>query len=274
MTNVFITVKTYPALSEKYVETVCTAGITEEGRWIRVYPVPFRMLEKEGQYKKFQWMSLPLERNAKDFRPESHRVLSIDDITLGSEITDWHERQNLIFNDNSPVFTNMDELIAQAKNDQISLSLATFKPQKILDLVIEKTTPNWSQEKLDKLEARSRQQTFFQTPDDIKKEFAVVKKVPFDFSYRFADVAGKERTLKILDWEIGTLYWNCLKAANDNQEEAIQKVRQKYFDEFTTKRDIYLFLGTTFEWHKRASNPFTIIGVYYPPCQYQQRLFF
>ncbi|MCL2117353.1 MAG: hypothetical protein FWH27_02890 [Planctomycetaceae bacterium] len=255
------------------METVCTAGITEEGRWIRIYPVPFRMLENEHQYKKHQWMSLPLVRNAKDFRPESHRVLCTDDIVLGKEIKDWHERRQLIFHENSPVFTNVDELIAQAKDEQINLSLASFKPQEILEFVIEKTAPDWPQVKLDKLEAKSRQQTLFQTPEDIRKELNVVEKVPYHFSYRLTDVTGKERTLKIIDWEVGVLYWNCLRATNGNQEKAVQQVRQKYFDWIVKERDVYLFLGTTFEWHKRAPNPFTIIGVFYPPYQPQQRLF-
>jgi len=43
-------------------------------------------------------------------------------------------------------------------------------------------------------------------------------------------------------------------------------------DEFATK-DLYLFLGTTREFHGRAPNPFVIIGVFYPPIERQQRLF-
>ena len=46
-TRVFITVKAYPTLSYKYDELVCTAGITDEGKWMRIYPVPFRHLEWE-----------------------------------------------------------------------------------------------------------------------------------------------------------------------------------------------------------------------------------
>jgi hypothetical protein len=37
--RVFITVMTYPAPSGKNNEIVCTAGIGEDGRWIRIYPV-------------------------------------------------------------------------------------------------------------------------------------------------------------------------------------------------------------------------------------------
>ncbi len=39
--RVLITVKTYPTLSGKYGETVCTAGVRQDGTWVRMYPVPF-----------------------------------------------------------------------------------------------------------------------------------------------------------------------------------------------------------------------------------------
>ena len=40
LTKVLISVKTYPTLSEKYDELVCTAGFLEDGSWIRIYPIP------------------------------------------------------------------------------------------------------------------------------------------------------------------------------------------------------------------------------------------
>ena len=36
MERILITVKTYPVLSRKYAELVCTAGVTEAGEWRRV----------------------------------------------------------------------------------------------------------------------------------------------------------------------------------------------------------------------------------------------
>jgi hypothetical protein len=47
--RVLITVKTYPTLSRKYGETVCTAGVRPDGSWVRIYPVPFRRLEEAEQ---------------------------------------------------------------------------------------------------------------------------------------------------------------------------------------------------------------------------------
>ena len=49
-TRVLIAVKTYPTLSEKYDELVCTAGFLEDGTWIRIYPIPFRKLSYDKRY--------------------------------------------------------------------------------------------------------------------------------------------------------------------------------------------------------------------------------
>lgn len=72
--------------------------------------------------------------------------------------------------------------------------------------------------------------------------------------------------MMIEDWEIGTLYRKCLRDAEVDETVAAQKVRQKYFDDLAKTKDVYLFLGTKSEWHRRRSpNPFVIIGVFYPP---------
>jgi len=52
--KILITVKTYPTLSKKYDELVCTAGIDEHGNWYRLYPIPFRKIDYDKRYKKYQ----------------------------------------------------------------------------------------------------------------------------------------------------------------------------------------------------------------------------
>jgi hypothetical protein len=52
--RVLILCKTYPSPSAKYAETSCVAGMTEDGKLIRLYPVPFRLVSDEQQFKKWQ----------------------------------------------------------------------------------------------------------------------------------------------------------------------------------------------------------------------------
>ena len=272
--KVFITVKTYPTISKKYDELVCTAGILDDGRWVRIYPLPFRKLDYENRYRKYQWLEAPLVRNESDPRPESYKIVDIDQVKLLGEAVgtkhEWAERKNIIFEKNT-VYHDLTNLIKKAQNNE--LSIAIFKPSAIQDLVIKPSDRQWSQEKLAILEAKSRQLSLFQTPEEVKKEFMVVDKLPYKFSYKFRDCKGKESTLMIEDWEIGMLYWNCLRQVGGDENAALGLVKKKYFDEFKKKKDIFLFLGTTRQFHSWATNPFVIIGVFYPPVNSQLPLF-
>ncbi|MEC4894696.1 MAG: hypothetical protein SAL07_22370 [Oscillatoria sp. PMC 1051.18] len=53
--KILIATKTYPSISIKYQETVCTAGILLSDReeplqWIRIYPIRFRSLDFNQRY--------------------------------------------------------------------------------------------------------------------------------------------------------------------------------------------------------------------------------
>ncbi len=270
--RVLITVKTYPTISKKYDELVCTAGVMEDGSWIRIYPMPFRKLDYENQYKKYQWLEAPFEKNTGDVRPESYQVKDINKLKLLNSVgrdDNWSERRRLVLK-NQQVFTNLKNLIAKANKNE--LSLAVFKPTRIIDFLWEQTDREWSKEKLDLLKAKSQQLSFFQTLEEIEEAFSVVPKVPYRFSYKFVDDEGTESTLMIEDWETGMLYWNCLKKCKNKEAMALQKVKQKYLNEFL-KKDLYLFLGTLKQFHGWAKNPFVIVGVFYPPFKQQTELF-
>lgn len=271
--KIFITVKTYPTLSKKYDELVCTAGILDDGSWARIYPLPFRKLDYDNRYKKYQWMEIPLQKNTGDTRPESYRVGDILQIKLIGEPVGtekgWKERKRIVFERN-PIHTDLTELIELAKRNEISLAI--FKPEKIIELVVEETEREWSKDNLALLKAKAKQLSLFQTEEEVYKEFSVVNKLPYKFFYRFQDSTGREAKLMIEDWEIGMLYWNCLERSGGDEQEAVFKVKEKYFDLFS-KRDIHLFLGTTKQYHGWAKNPFVIIGVFYPPHEPQLSLF-
>ncbi len=267
--RILIAVKTYPTLSEKYKELACTAGFREDGSWIRLYPIPFRLLDHEQRYKKYQWVEVETTPNRGDPRPESHRVRNTDNIklleTMGTERA-WEARRRLILGNNK-IYTNLGEIIDLANSNK--LSLVVFKPAEIIDFVVEDADPEWPQYKVNAILDSFKQANLFE--DQNLEDFKLMPKLPYKFSYRFKDDEGKQSTLMIEDWEIGQLYWNCEK--NQGREKATQKVREKYFDDFVKTKDLHLFLGTTREWHGRAKNPFVIIGTFHPPQVRQPSLF-
>ena len=264
--RILITVKTYPTISQKYDETVCTAGLTADGEWIRLYPVPFRRLEDVRQYKKYQWINVKIARNTTDFRPESHTPdlssLELQE-TVGPQ-NGWQSRKDIVAQ--ADLYEDLNLLISGARSDKCT-SLAVFKPQEILDFKIEPDTEEWAAEKLQAIKARKRQKSLF--GDDINELSRIVNKLPFKFSYSFRDVRGKKSTLMIADWELGALYFKCLKGGN--KKLACEKVREKYLG-FKQTKDLRFFLGTSKAFHHVGPNPFIIIGVFYPPRAPQQAL--
>lgn len=266
--RVLIAVKTYPTLSKTYTELVCTAGFRGDGSWIRIYPSPFRFLSDDQRYGKYQWIELDLVKNKKDPRPESFSPSNIDDISLGEKVgtgQDWFYRKHLIL-DRNTVHTNLATIIAGAK--AMEYSLAIFKPTKVLDLIVEETEADWEISKFEAAKAARDQGSLFDESDS--GDFKIMPKLPFKFSYKFIDDAGTKSTLMIEDWEIGQLYWNCLKSSTP--ERAAQKVRQKYLDDFAQTKDLHLFMGTTRQWHSVAPNPYVIIGTFHPPMTQQLSL--
>lgn len=271
--RVLITVKAYPLPSRSYGELVCTAGFLEDGSWIRIYPVPFRVIRDDSYVAKYQWIELALRRNEKDFRPESFRPFNdnLADMVVGEKIEtgkkrDWAARREICCTN---VYTSKAKLIEDAYANPC-VSLATFKPAEILDLTAEEEEREWK----DAWKAKLAQLDMF-APKSFtgSTERTIIPKLPYKFSYRFTDEDGVKSKLMIEDWEIGALYWNCLKRADGDEEEALSKVREKYIDYFG-ERDIHLFLGTTERYHARkAPNPFVIVGVFYPPKREQLSLF-
>lgn len=275
--KVLITVKAYPALSKKYNETVCTAGIKEDGSWIRIYPIPFRSLEYDKRFHKYEWIEVDLVRNTSDFRPETYRPtdINLSDIqSLGFVPTDkdaWIERRKLLL---KKVYTNLDALVSEAKNKSVCTSLAIFKPTKIINFVYEETEREWGKEKLEFLKSKQLQLSLFDNENQYDiSEFEVVNKLPYKFSFEIEDDAGQYSKMMIEDWETGMLYWNSLRHHEGDEYKACEDVRNKYFNDFALTKDYYFILGTTKNFHYVAPNPFVIIGDFRPKYISQENLF-
>jgi hypothetical protein len=271
LTKVLITVKTYPAISSKYDELVCTAGFREDGSWIRIYPIQFRKKSFEEQYQKYDWIEIDLIKNKSDFRKESYRPVSYDtEIKILDHLdtkSNWFLRKQIVLK--NKIYTDIEELISEAKDKKIMTSLAVFKPTEITDFTIEEVEREWDKEKLEKLKQDRRSNLFAEDEDMLE----VVRKLPYKFSYVLRDCNGKQSKMMIEDWEIGQLYWNCLARHEGNEAKAIDDVKKKYFDDFAKTKDLYLFLGTSQVHHFTGKNPFMIIGTFHPKKEIQASLF-
>jgi hypothetical protein len=53
-----IVVRTYPTPARTGVEVSCTAAITDKGEWLRLFPVPWRLLGTDQRFRKYYWVEL------------------------------------------------------------------------------------------------------------------------------------------------------------------------------------------------------------------------
>lgn len=133
--RVLVTVKTYPIPSAKYDELVCTAGVREDGSFVRLYPVNFRDLDYARKYRKYQWISAEVTKHkGRDARKESYRPKAETVRLLGEPIPtrsgDWSARAKYVLTNKS---RSMESLRDQQSQDTTSLGI--FKPKAIHDLV-------------------------------------------------------------------------------------------------------------------------------------------
>jgi hypothetical protein len=269
--RVLITVKTYPTLSRKYGETVCTAGVREDGSWVRIYPVPFRRLDEKEQYSKFHWLECRLVRNPSDPRPETFRPVDeteLQPVNFVDTSDNWRERRRILLKV-ARVYNRLEDLITGAKANR--LSLAVFKPTRVLDFFWEAEDREWDPDKVRQMREATKQYDLF-ADNTWRNTFKLITKLSYSFSYTFEDVDGRQSEMQVLDWEAGALYWDCLRSVDGDETKALAKVRQKYFDEFTQK-DVHFFLGTTQQFHFIAPNPWVVVGVFPIPHQWQMGLF-
>ena len=218
--RILILAKTYPSPSAQYVETSCVAGISQDGSMRRLYPVPFRMIEQDQQFKKWQWVDVRVEKATKDHRPESHK-LYVDTIACGKLIDtkkDWAARREWL--EKIPSFDSFDAVEEARLTDELSLAL--LRPDRLLGLDITKArNTDWTHEEREKL-AREQMQGDLFSEAEAKQQVKQLRKVPFDFHYRFlckTPEGEKEHRHKIVDWEAGALFWNCHHAYGASWEE-------------------------------------------------------
>jgi hypothetical protein len=259
--KILIVAKTYPTKSKKYTELVCTAGVDEEGSWYRIYPIPTKTLKEYEGLKKYTWIDAQIEKDHSDIRPESHKI-NISTIKLLETIpTDhrWRYRKDIVLK--THVYRDMREIIHLA-NDQNTLSLCLFKPTKFLHIYFEsKKTETLTSEEITAY--KNANANLFEHSSSCEVEFNAMPPLPFDIKLNFEDINGKKSKMNILDWEISQLYWTLEKRGN-NQREIKQGIKNK-LREMIDKKDLYLYLGTMRQMHGWTSNPFTIIGLFYPP---------
>lgn len=255
--RILILCKTYPSPSAKHAETSCVAGITDAGDLIRLYPVPFRLVSDEQQFKKWQWITARVQRAHDDRRKESHRIY-VDTIEPGTVLPtdkDWALRRPWL--ERMPVYTDFDAL-ESARQQAGGPTLAVLRPAHILGLEIKPVAnPEWTEAEKVKLLQMQKQGSLFEETD---RDLHLLRKLPYDFHYRYEceTLSGvKEYRHKIVDWEAGALFWK-VRASHGKNWEAPFRAK---FEQQLPGKDLLLLMGTI----HRFPDQWLIVSLFYPP---------
>lgn len=257
--RILILAKTYPSPSAKHVETSCVAGINRDGLMRRLYPVPFRMIEQDQQFKKWQWIEVGVEKAATDHRPESYKM-DIGSLEVKEQVTSkngWGGRWEWL--DKMPRFSSYHEIEKVCQED--GLSLALLCPKRILGLEIrDARNKEWTDEEKEKLVRAQIQGSLF-SETQAKQQVKELRKVPFDFYYFYVcdtPDGEKECKHKIVDWEAGALFWKMYQQHGTNGWR--DKFRAKLEDDLAA-RDLMFLMGN----QHRFQDQWLIISLFYPP---------
>jgi hypothetical protein len=256
--RVLITVRTYPTPASRGVEVSCTAGITDTGNWIRLYPIPYRSLDEDKRFSKYEWIDVEVTKARDDQRPESFKP-NLDTIEIGTKVSStdaWRLRKDIV----RPLVKPSLCAIQAEREANGSPTLGIFKP-KIDRLVIERADPaEWTPEQLTKL---NQTLSLFET-----KPATLLEKIPYDFRYEFHchDQSCQGHKTICTDWEIAQSY---RKWSRDYGAKWEQAFREKYERQIAEQFDTYFFVGNLHQYPQS----FIIVGLFYPPRQAMDDLF-
>ena len=228
----------YPDISENYGATVCMAGITEEGEYRRIYPVPFDTF-KEFDFHKRHWIEYEI-REKGDYRKESYKIRP-NSVDIEKEIE--YEEVGQICRER---VNSIDEL--NRKKSQDDTSIGIIKPNEVFDFTIDE-----SESRREEAEKYNQQETL--TASNLPKV------MPHHVRYHFhcSPNCSTRHQIMCEDIEAGMLYWR-LRNQYDSIDTVEEKMKQKFVNWMTEERDLYLMMGTHYRWKS-----WLIISVLYPP---------
>jgi len=247
--RVLIWAKTYPELSERYRETVCTAGCTEDGEPVRLYPVPLRYLAEVERYSLYDWVEVPTARNTSDGRPESYKVIG-EIRPSGKESTGrgWDDRRRYVFMNPHWHYDCVEELRAGQRIDKRSLGFVRVGA--VQRVWVKQRDAILADKHHHKLEELKRRGALF---DEIRHLAFQPFRVHVEWTCAGNPVQGgcPGHTAGIFDWGLGEL------GRRKGAEVALERM-QMLCD--PNRHELGFFLGN----FKAHPTNFGIIGMWYP----------
>jgi hypothetical protein len=239
--ELMVNCKTYPAVSQKYVETVCTGGIQADGQFVRLYPVPFRFLETDEQYERWDVIRVRAYRDTKDTRPESWHLIPGTSIEKIGQITTEKRRWEWM---RKAVHTST----AAMEQAGVTNGCVEIEP---LKLYWKPDPKEWTAGQLNTI----NQGDFFATE---AQRADLADRVPWQYRLSFREKnTQREDDCKVLAWSYYQGFRRAAKTMTDEMalEQVADKIRSSIF---SSARRVFAIFGT----HSRFGH-WMISALYY-----------
>ncbi|MGA2935245.1 MAG: hypothetical protein ABSD81_08845 [Methanomicrobiales archaeon] len=250
---VLVTVKAYPEKSKKHGTVVCTAGVTNEGDWIRLYPMPYSSFLGDTKIQRYDWIEVECEqvKDEKLGRKESYRVRDTSVRIIDRSLSrgkvkgraPWAERNIIVLPKCAPSLEYLEE---EYQKDKTSLGL--IKPETIIEFFTRES-----------LQQPPEPKEYQRSLDD--QIIPIIDIIPHVFAYKFRCYgcqSEKYHDIMCEDWELFESYRSWWKRY-PRIDLLWEKLHEKFFN-FMIQQDIHFYMGM-----HSIMPTWLIIGLYYPP---------
>jgi hypothetical protein len=248
-----VTVKAAPTPSATYGETVCVAGISadvSDPRWIRLYPINFRYLQQDLQFRKYDVISVTASPARNDARAESWRP-AMTTLSVLRQLPAWRRRRPWLDPYVEPSMCNINRA-AQANVHARSLGLVRVTDVGGLDI---ERHPGWDADEQRKIDAYVNQLDLFGEEDRSPLEAPTFRGY---YRWRCADPSCKGHRQGLIDWEFVALQ---RRLARYTDQAAMTALRQRFVDELCAPtNEVAFYVGN----QVKRENVFSVLGVFYP----------
>lgn len=244
-----ITVKAYPSVSTKYGEAICVAGIrldTPEPEWVRLFPVRFRDLPSEMQFRKYEVIKVRACKHSSDrrretWRPDQDSFQRVEFISAGGP---WVARREHV----EPLLgPTMCALHQGRRGNGDGPSLGIVRPARLRGIRV-RLEEEWSPGQLG---------TVGQGSLLTSKTELVKPSHAFSYSYFCEDSDCNGHVQKIVDWELGEAY----RSWPQRGDALVDAIKTQWLNMMCAdKREPLFFVG---DQHTRPGQ-FLVLGTFYP----------
>lgn len=218
-----VLVKASPQIGKKHGETVCCAGVNDNGEWVRLYPVTFRTLDQASRFRRWDRIRFRWQKPKDDRRPESLRV----DHQSIEIIGELKQKERLQFLSRLEV-TSINKVKAEGK------TLALLRPRDLKFSIEKKPEAVFAEEK-QRFAAFAAQADLFNSSPLIPYE-----PCPYVFKYNYVTDDG-EREGTCQDWETDATFYNWSR--HYGEQKALENMRRVFGEDYPSKGMVFA-MGT------------------------------